>query len=75
MKTFLRMFVRIYQLCLSPLLGTHCRFVPSCSCYAHQALEKHGAIKGSMLAAKRVLRCNPLFTPAYDPVPDNHSQI
>ncbi|MFO0388746.1 MAG: membrane protein insertion efficiency factor YidD [Alphaproteobacteria bacterium] len=68
------MCLRVYQLCISPLLGTHCRFVPSCSCYAHQALEKHGTLRGSLLAAKRLLRCNPFFASAYDPVPDNHSQ-
>ncbi len=68
-------FVRAYQLCLSPLLGTHCRFVPSCSCYAHQALEKHGAIRGSVLTAKRLLRCHPFATSGYDPVPDNKSMI
>lgn len=71
MKTLLRLLVRFYQLGISPVLGTHCRFVPSCSCYAHEALEKHGTVKGSLLAAKRLLRCNPLFASAYDPVPDH----
>jgi putative membrane protein insertion efficiency factor len=75
MKTVLHIFVRIYQLCISPMLGTHCRFVPSCSCYAHEALEKHGAIKGSLLSAWRVLRCNPFVASSYDPVPDHKSQM
>jgi uncharacterized protein len=61
--------VRAYQWTLSPLLGARCRFYPSCSCYAHEALERHGALRGTWLAAKRLLRCQPFSPGGYDPVP------
>jgi len=62
--------VRGYRLFLSPWLGRSCRFQPTCSAYAMEALEKHGAIKGSILAAKRIGRCHPLGGEGYDPVPE-----
>ena len=62
--------VRGYRLFLSPWLGRSCRFQPTCSAYAMEALEKHGAIKGSLLAAKRIGRCHPLGGEGYDPVPE-----
>ena len=61
--------IRAYRLLLSPWLGNGCRFHPTCSAYALGALEKHGAVKGSFLAALRILRCNPLGGQGYDPVP------
>lgn len=61
--------VRVYQLTLRPLIGSHCRFEPSCSHYAIEALHTHGAARGSLLAAWRVLRCNPWTAGGYDPVP------
>ncbi len=61
--------VRAYQFTVSPLLGPACRFEPSCSCYAIDALRTHGAARGSLLAARRVLRCNPWTQGGYDPVP------
>jgi putative membrane protein insertion efficiency factor len=61
--------IRLYQWCISPLLGTHCRFEPSCSHYAHAAVAEHGACRGSWLAFKRILRCNPFGRSGYDPVP------
>ncbi len=61
--------VRVYQFTVSPLLGPNCRFEPSCSCYAIDALKTHGAARGSLLAARRVLRCNPWTQGGYDPVP------
>ncbi len=70
MRITLRFLIRIYQLCLSPFLGAHCRFAPSCSHYAMQAVESHGALKGSVLAIKRVVRCHPFTKPGFDPVPD-----
>lgn len=63
--------VRSYQLLLSPWLGQNCRFTPSCSHYAIEALEQHGAIRGSWLAVKRISRCHPLNPGGYDPVPNN----
>jgi uncharacterized protein len=65
----LSMPIRAYRLLLSPWLGNGCRFHPTCSAYALGALEKHGAVKGSFLAALRILRCNPWGGQGYDPVP------
>jgi hypothetical protein len=62
--------VRVYQYTLRPFIGAHCRFEPSCSCYAIEALRQHGAARGGALAAWRVLRCNPWTPGGYDPVPD-----
>lgn len=62
--------VRAYRLLLSPWVGHNCRFQPTCSAYALEALEKHGALKGSLLAARRIGRCHPLGSSGYDPVPD-----
>lgn len=61
--------VRIYQWTLRPFIGAHCRFEPSCSHYAIEALGQHGALRGVWLTALRVLRCNPWHPGGYDPVP------
>jgi len=61
--------VRGYQLTLRGVIGAHCRFEPSCSHYAIGALHAHGALRGTALAAKRLLRCNPWNEGGYDPVP------
>ncbi len=61
--------VRAYQMMLSPLLPPSCRFTPSCSAYAHEALTRHGALRGSWLAARRLARCHPWNPGGYDPVP------
>lgn len=61
--------IRLYQLVISPLLGPRCRFYPSCSSYAVQALRRHGPIKGLGLATWRVLRCHPWHPGGIDPVP------
>lgn len=62
--------IRLYQLTLSPILGGACRFDPTCSAYAIEALDRHGAWKGSKLAVRRLLRCHPLARAGYDPVPE-----
>lgn len=62
--------VRAYRVIGSPWVGHACRYQPTCSAYAMEALEKHGALKGSLMAAKRVGRCSPLGGSGYDPVPD-----
>lgn len=69
MKQVLVFFVRAYQVGLSPLLPASCRYYPSCSAYAIEALEKHGAIRGAWLAVRRILRCHPFRAGGYDPVP------
>jgi len=61
--------VRAYQWTLRPLLGNNCRFFPSCSEYAVEALRCHGATRGGLLAGKRILRCNPWHPGGFDPVP------
>ena len=61
--------VRAYQWTVRPLIGANCRFYPSCSDYAIEALRVHGALRGSGLAARRILRCNPWNEGGYDPVP------
>lgn len=61
--------VRGYQNILSPLLPASCRFFPSCSVYAIEALERHGALKGTALTIRRLVRCQPFCTGGYDPVP------
>jgi uncharacterized protein len=66
---FLLMLVRAYQYVLSPYFGTQCRFSPTCSHYAVDALKKHGAIKGSYLTTRRLLRCHPWHPGGYDPIP------
>jgi hypothetical protein len=69
MKKILLAMIRLYQLVLSPFLGQHCRFTPSCSQYTKEAIEKYGAAKGSWLGLKRILRCQPFCDGGYDPVP------
>lgn len=68
--------VRAYRLIFSPWVGHNCRFQPTCSAYALQALEKHGGIKGSLLTLRRIGRCHPWGSSGYDPVPgtDTHSK-
>jgi len=61
--------LQFYRRWISPLLGPHCRFVPSCSVYAAEAVESHGAVRGSWLAVRRVCRCHPYHTGGFDPVP------
>ena len=69
MKWVMLALVRGYRYAISPMLGRNCRFVPSCSEYALEALERHGALRGSWLAARRVCRCHPCSGGGYDPVP------
>jgi hypothetical protein len=61
--------IRLYQIAISPMLGPRCRFTPTCSQYAIEAVKSHGVIKGSWIASKRVLKCHPLNDGGYDPVP------
>ncbi|WP_082936783.1 membrane protein insertion efficiency factor YidD [Pseudomonas citronellolis] len=68
------LLVRGYQLLISPLLGPRCRFQPSCSQYAIEALRTHGALKGSWLTLMRIGRCHPLHPGGYDPVPPRSSE-
>ncbi|MBI0432780.1 membrane protein insertion efficiency factor YidD [Roseomonas sp. KE0001] len=67
--TVLKGAVRAYQLTLRGVIGSHCRFHPHCSAYAIEALDRHGALRGSWLTARRILRCHPWHPGGYDPVP------
>jgi putative membrane protein insertion efficiency factor len=63
------LLIRIYQRTVSPGLGNVCRFEPSCSHYAYEAIERHGLLRGGWLSIKRLLRCRPMGPRGYDPVP------
>lgn len=69
MKAFLIGAIRFYQVYLSPLKPPCCRFVPTCSEYALEAIQKYGPVKGSWLAVKRIAKCHPFHKGGYDPVP------
>ena len=69
MRTVLILLVRGYQVTLSPLLPASCRYYPSCSAYAIEALQRYGALRGTWLAVRRIARCHPFRAGGYDPVP------
>jgi putative membrane protein insertion efficiency factor len=69
MKRVLLVLIAAYRLLLSPLFGASCRFYPSCSAYAAEAIEAHGALKGAWLTLRRLAKCHPWHTGGFDPVP------
>ncbi len=71
MKTILLALVKFYQKAISPLFQPSCRYYPTCSHYTVEALEKHGAAKGSLMGMSRIMRCNPLVRGGVDKVPDH----
>lgn len=72
MRRLLIALITVYKACLSPFLGHHCRFHPTCSSYAIEAIEEHGAIKGSKMALRRIGKCHPWHEGGVDPVPTKH---
>ncbi|MFA6570454.1 MAG: membrane protein insertion efficiency factor YidD [Bacteroidota bacterium] len=70
MKTIAQYLIKIYKNLLSPFFPSSCRFYPSCSQYAYEALERYGFLRGSLLAIKRILKCHPFHAGGLDPVPD-----
>jgi putative membrane protein insertion efficiency factor len=76
MRKLLIGFIKAYQLILSPYIGQHCRFTPTCSCYAIDAIDHYGPLKGGWMGIKRLLRCHPWAKGGYDPVPeDKHHSV
>ena len=69
MKQLLLLIVRFYRSCISPLLPPSCRYYPTCSAYAMEAIERYGARRGGWMALRRILRCHPFHKGGYDPVP------
>ena len=70
MKTLMLLLIRFYRKCISPYTPASCRFTPTCSQYAYEAISKYGAAKGGLMALKRLLRCHPFYKGStYDPVP------
>jgi len=69
MRKLFILLIRGYQIALSPVFGQHCRYTPTCSTYAIEAINHHGALKGGWLALKRLVSCNPWHEGGYDPVP------
>jgi len=70
MRKLLILLIQAYRYLLSPLLGPHCRYHPSCSSYAQMALERHGVMRGGSMAVKRLCRCHPWHEGGFDPVPE-----
>jgi len=70
MRWLIIQLIRGYRLLLSPWLGNHCRFYPTCSSYAITAVERHGALRGSAMSVARLLRCHPWHPGGVDPVPE-----
>ena len=75
MRTLLTGCLKIYRYAISPYLGPRCRFTPTCSAYALEAIERYGAVRGSWLALRRLARCHPFCPGGYDPVPCEHTDI
>ena len=72
-RSFILMLLRGYKRGISPFLGQHCRFHPTCSVYTMQAVERFGVLRGLWLGARRIARCHPLHPGGHDPVPENDS--
>ena len=69
MKHIALFLIRIYKLFISPLLGHHCRFDPTCSAYTYEAIKKYGFLRGIFLGGKRILKCHPFHQGGIDPIP------
>jgi putative membrane protein insertion efficiency factor len=74
MKKILISLIKLYQKVISPLTPPSCRFYPTCSHYGIEAVDKHGALKGSWLAVRRISKCHPFHEGGFDPVPENDSR-
>ncbi|MCP5102115.1 MAG: membrane protein insertion efficiency factor YidD [bacterium] len=72
-KKFFLLLIRFYRGAISPLLGSNCRFLPTCSMYTYEAIEMHGVLKGIFLGTKRILKCHPFHPGGFDPVPEKRN--
>ena len=70
MRQLLILLIGVYRYLLSPFLGSNCRFHPTCSCYAQEAVQRHGVLRGGWFALRRLSRCHPWHEGGFDPVPD-----
>lgn len=70
MRTLIILLIKAYRYLISPLLGNNCRFYPTCSSYAQEAVSRHGALRGTWLALRRLSRCHPWHEGGFDPVPE-----
>ena len=75
MQTLALLLIKAYRYLISPVLGSHCRYYPSCSCYAHEAIERFGFFRGLLLSGKRILRCHPWHEGGVDPVPEKNNDV
>ena len=75
MRMILSGLIQLYRWFLSPMMGSNCRFYPSCSCYAQESIERHGSLRGIWLAIRRLARCHPWHPGGFDPVPSEPPQI
>jgi uncharacterized protein len=73
MRGLLKAIIQTYRCMISPYIGPTCRFYPSCSAYALEAIDRYGAVRGSWLAVRRLLRCHPFCPGGFDPVPDTRA--
>ena len=73
MKTIMLFLIKVYRFFISPLLGDNCRFQPTCSEYAVEAIEAHGALKGGYFSIRRIIKCHPFYPGGYDPVPSQQT--
>jgi len=72
-KKIILIILKAYQYLISPVLGNNCRYLPTCSCYTHTAIERFGVFKGSFMGLKRILRCHPFHAGGLDPVPEKEN--
>lgn len=74
-KSIFMGIIKLYQIAISPMLGASCRFTPTCSAYALEAIQTHGVVRGGWLSIKRIARCHPYHAGGFDPVPESNESL